>query len=187
MEIDLNDPSTIEPWTVLDFGTWTPEAERDPKYGTDQTWAHVLYRKRCGHLVRERISFAEKVQTFDHYGTIFHGEHYSVTDWEHRIKWFQNQSLCEVCELSYHRWWIVRERLWGSCGDGRDPVMTLQDLLDYNYANWREFLFLGEDFPCGKVGPIWRPARPPKPNTYRRPDIPPDEKYYLQGAGCRGF
>lgn len=165
--VDVFDHEAVTPvWNVMAFGTAeSPELNsRDPKYGHSDRWAHVKYVKRCGHEVIERITFFEEVQTIDHYGTIFTGESYSIESWEERIKFFQNCLLCDVCQASHHRWWIVQSGFWYR-SDG-DPVTTLEPHLDYSYNNWRDMISLENDFPGMEIGAIWRPKNQPRPNLY---------------------
>jgi len=166
------------PWRITDFGLYLPNFEIETKYGTESTWIHVIYEKRCGHAVKERISFSEGVHSFNHYGTIFRGEDYSQLAWRERIQFFQNCLLCDVCQASWHRWWIVANGMWDQ--PHTRPVPDLERHLDCSYENWREFLSIEQDFPGGKVGNSWRPKNRPRPNTYRSHH----EDHHISRSSC---
>ena len=104
------------------------------------TFAVVEYRKSCGHLVQERIPFCEGVEDFDHYGTKFIGADYSINNWERRIEFFRTNLPCDVCQMAEHCLWIYNS------GHGENnkkkTIQHLLTLLNYNFANWKEFVDL---------------------------------------------
>lgn len=132
-------PTQTDTFKVLNWGWTEPLLNRDPAMGHSPTVVLVEYTKSCGHTVRERIPFIEGVTTFTHFGTVFTGESYSVNDWQRRIEYFRKQLPCAVCSLVRHAVWIYQQRL----GETRSRVKAITnciDSLDYNYANWREFV-----------------------------------------------
>lgn len=129
-------PLVTDSSRVILFGNSVSQPDDLAKgYGHTKRFAVVEYVKTCGHLARERISFMEGVKDFDHYGTKFTGDSYSINDWKARIEYFRN-TPCEVCAMIKHALWI-----W-SIGEGPQSrakaVSRCLMLLDANYTNWRE-------------------------------------------------
>lgn len=105
--------------------------------------AVVQFRKKCGHMARERIAFYEGVQDFDHYGTKFIGADYSVNNWEKRIEFFR-QGLCPVCNIYEHCRWAhfhAGERT----APRKRTLSRFSLLMNANFENWRDFVST-EDF-----------------------------------------
>lgn len=129
-------PLQTDSFRVIHFGTSVDPAESKPEHGHTRRFAVVEYTKGCGHTVQERISFIEDVKTFEHYGTVFTGESYSINDWQRRIEYFRS-GLCEVCALVQHSLWCY------SIGETSSSLEKLLEhirrLLDYNFGNWQEF------------------------------------------------
>ncbi len=129
-------PLKTDSFKVIAFGTSKSFPDDKPEHGHSKRFAVVEYVKACGHLARERISFVEGVKTFDHYGTTFTGESYSIADWENRIEKFRNYP-CEVCAMIRHAVWI-----WSIGEEPRGRAKAIARcifLLDANFLNWREF------------------------------------------------
>lgn len=131
-------PLKTDSFRAIHFGATISQPDDAAKgYGHSRTFAVVEYEKECGHWAHERITFAEDVKTFDHYGTTFEGASYSIKDWRRRIEYFR-QTPCEVCAMVKHCVWIF------GTGMGVNSRKLAQKrcvfLLDSNFANWREFV-----------------------------------------------
>lgn len=126
-------PLETDTFKVLLFGQ---SISRNDKNGHDNKFAVVEYKKSCGHTVQERITFMEKVEDFDHYGTKFKGAEYSIKDWQRRIEFFRTICPCDVCGMVKHSLWCQGYE------DTRKPekkrIAALARRLDYNFANWRD-------------------------------------------------
>ena len=131
-------PLVTDSFKVILFGTSKSFPNDKPEHGHTKRFAIVEYKKSCGHTVQERISFAEGVKTFDHYGTTFEGASYSIQDWQRRIEFFRTNLPCDVCQMVKHALWI-----WeiGEGGNSKKKAKSrLLSLLDYNFGNWQEFV-----------------------------------------------
>lgn len=132
-------PLKTETFEVLLFGTSKTFPMQDKKYGDTRTFAVVDWTKACGHKVQCRVPFAENVETFDHYGTVFTGESYSIKAWEKRMEFFRGYP-CDVCAMIKHGVWHWRggtSNMGNSCAEITKAYLQL---LDYNFDNWREFV-----------------------------------------------
>ena len=128
-------PLVTDTFTVRLYGTFT--TPHDPKHGTDGKFIVVEYVKKCGHRVEERIPFLENVETFEHHGTVFTGESYSIANWKNRIEHFRMNQGCDVCNLVHHCLWHY------AIGDHCSRKQCLDRcrlLLDANYLNWDQFV-----------------------------------------------
>lgn len=132
-------PLKTETFEVLLFGTSKTFPTQDKKYGDTRTFAVVDWTKACGHKVQDRVSFIENVKTFDHYGTIFTGESYSIKAWEKRMEFFRGYP-CDVCAMIKHGVWIYRKRLSDELRSKAKALEHTLFLLDANFGNWREFV-----------------------------------------------
>lgn len=130
-------PLKTESFEVLMFGSVIVQPDSKPEYGDSSKFAIIEYTKSCGHKVQERINFIENVQTFNHYGTIFTGESYSINDWKNRIEFFRNYP-CEICGLVKHSNWVWKEG-YSEYKSKNKHIESLRRLLDYNFNNWPEF------------------------------------------------
>lgn len=128
-------PTTTPTFRVVEYGVWKREHD-------DGTFAIVEYRKKCDHLVWERIPFYENVTDFDHYGTKFYGADYKIANWERRIEFFRTILPCEVCQLVSHSLWIWTEGLCEENRTRKARLAHIEYLLESNYTNWREFVDL---------------------------------------------
>lgn len=140
---DLHDcpfPLKTDTFEVVLFGTSVRRPDAEEKgHGRDSKFAVVQYRKTCGHLCQERITFIEGVKTFMHCGTEFRGEDYSIENWRARIEFFRTNLPCEVCSMVRHCLWIHYEKLGSTRGWRKNTDRCLL-LLEHNFANWREFV-----------------------------------------------
>lgn len=130
---DLKDcpfPLKTDSFEVLIFG--------DASTQQYNQFAVVEFRKGCGHIAHERINFIEGVQDFDHHGTKFTGESYSIKSWESLIERFR-QGLCPVCDIYEHCRWAhfhAGERT----APRKKTLARFNLLMDANFKNWREYV-----------------------------------------------
>ena len=132
-------PLKTPTFEVLLFGTSKTFAYSNKKYGNNKTFVVVDWIKVCGHRVQDRVPFIENVETFEHYGTVFEGESYSIKSWEDRLERFR-QYPCDVCRLIKHSVWCYRERLSDELRTKKAALTMCLRILDHNFANWRDFV-----------------------------------------------
>jgi len=132
-------PLVTDSFRVLLFGTSIDRPDDLEKgYGHTKRFAVVEYQKPCGHTVQERIPFMEGVKTFEHYGTVFTGESYSIADWKNRIERFRSNLRCEICEMVHRALWHYA---MGNVSNSRARLLSsLQSQLNGNFGNWQDFV-----------------------------------------------
>lgn len=123
-------PLKSDTYEVLTFGR--------SKVEKGDTFAIVRYQKKCGHVVEERIGFKENVQDFEHGGTKFIGADYSIKSYAKRIEFFRTILGCDVCQILEHGRWIFGTGL--GVNSRKKATERALSLLNYNFANWREFV-----------------------------------------------
>lgn len=139
-------PIKTDTFEIVDFGK--------NLFEENATYAHIIYTKRCGHTVLDRISFYEGIEDFEHFGTKFKGADYSIKNWKDRIEYFRVGSIamvCDCCKITQHAHWTYRQKLTEFKSRAKLKEYC-KLILDSNYENWQEFVDIEKDLSTK----IWR-------------------------------